>query len=470
VDLSVTLTKSVGSGPTAIVAAFGSIWVANHLDGTVTRLDPSTGREEATIPVGEGPDAIAATGGSLWVANTFDDSISTIDPATNTGDPPVPVGGAAGSLAAEGDALWLAVGASATEHFGGTLAVSSESEAPVSLDPAVVYAGFGWEILSITNDTLVTYKKISGPDGATLVPDLASSLPEVSEDGLSYRFSFRDGIRYSTGDPVRPEDVRHGLERAIALSGDAAGLLGAIDGAKACHQEPSTCDLSDSIVVDDESVTIRLARPDGDLPFKLALPFAAAVPTTIPVEDQGLDPVPATGPYMIAEAYSGGIELVRNPEFREWSGAAQPDGFVDAISWRFNEGRKSAFDRLNAGEIDLMTDTPTPEDLANLQAAHPDQVVLASQYFTVFVGFDVLQSPFDDPRVRQALNYAIDRERVVELLGGPTTQRPTCQILPPELPGLHAVLSLHPRARKRCVVCPGSGPGPRVDRRDRSSR
>jgi peptide/nickel transport system substrate-binding protein len=434
-DPSVTLTKTVGSGPAAIVAAFGSIWVANHLDGTVTRLDPSTGNVQATIPVGEGPGAMAAAGGSLWVANTFDDSISTIDPATNTADSPVPVGGAAGSLAAEGEALWLAVGASTTEHLGGTLTIASESEAPVSLDPAVVYAGFGWEILSITNDTLVTYKKTSGPDGATLVPDLASSLPQVSEDGLSYRFPFRDGLRYSTGDPVRPEDVRHGLERAIALSGDAAGIFGAIDGATACHQEPSTCDLSDSIVVDDESLTIHLAQADGDLPFKLALPFAAAVPTTIPFENQRLEPVPATGPYMIAEADSGGIELVRNPEFQEWSGAAQPDGFVDAISWRFLQDRANAFDRLSAGEVDLMTDAPPPEDLANLQAAHPDQVVRATQYFTVFVGFDVLQRPFDDPRVRQALNYAIDRERAVELLGGPAMQRLTCQILPPNYQG-----------------------------------
>jgi YVTN family beta-propeller protein len=434
-ELSVTLTHAVGSGPTAIVAAFGSIWVANQLDGTVTRLDPSAGREEATIPVGEGPNALVAAGGSLWVANAFDDSISAIDPATNTSETPVQVGGAAESLAADGGGLWLAVGASATEHLGGTLTLSSQSEAPVSLDPAVLYAGLGWEILSITNDTLVTYTKVGGPDGVTLVPDLASSLPQVSEDGLSYRFPLRDGIRYSTGDPVRPEDVRHGLERAIALSGDAEGLFDAIDGAKVCHQEPSTCDLSDSIVVDDESVTIHLARPDGDLPFKLALPFAAAVPTTIPVEDQGLHPVPATGPYMIAEAGSDGIVLVRNPEFRKWSGAAQPDGFVDAISWRFLEGRASAFDRLNAGDLDLMTDPPTPQDLASLQAAHPDQVVLSSQPFTVFVGFDVLKPPFDDVRVRQALNYAIDRERMVELLGGPTIQRATCQILPPNFQG-----------------------------------
>jgi ABC-type transport system substrate-binding protein/class 3 adenylate cyclase len=431
-DLSVTLTKTVGSGPTAIVPAFGSIWVANHLDGTVTRLEPSTGRVEATIAVGEGPTALTAAADTLWVANEFGGSIDAIDPTTNTVEQTVPVGGGAASLAAAGDGLWLAVGASAIEHRGGTLTVSSAFKVPESLDPAVVYGDpSGWPILSITNDTLVTYRKVSGPDGATLVPDLASALPQVSEDGLSYRFPLRDGIRYSTGDPVRPEDVRHGLERAIALSDVAAELFGAIDGVKACNKDPSTCDLSDSIVVDDESVSIHLARPDGDLPFKLALPFAAAVPTTIPVEDQRLDPVPATGPYMIAEAGSGGIELVRNPEYEEWSGAAQPDGFVDAISWRFLEGRASAFDRLNAGELDLMSDTPRPEDLANLQAAHPDQVVLASQPFTVFVGFDVLKPPFDDVRVRQALNFAIDRERVVELLGGPTTQRPTCQILPP---------------------------------------
>lgn len=431
----VTLTKSVGSGPTAVLPAFGSIWVANHLDGTVTRLEPSTGRVEATIAVGEGPIAIAAAAGSLWVANELDGSIDAIDPATNTVEQTVPVGGAAASLATADDGLWVAVGASATEHRGGTLTVASRAEAPTSLDPAVVYDPIGWPILSITNDGLLAYKKVGGPDGATLVPDLASALPQVSSDQLSYRFPLRDGIRYSTGDPVRPEDFRHALERAISLSPDAAWFFRAIDGAKACNQDPSTCDLSDSIVVDDEAVTFHLAHPDPDLPFKLSLPFAFPVPVATPVEDQGLDPVPATGPYMIAEAGTDGLELVRNPAFREWSGAAQPDGFVDAISWRFEEELASAFDRLSAGELDLMADAPRPEDLASLQATHPDQVVHSPQTFTVFVGFDVLKPPFDDERVRQALNYAIDRDRVVDLLGGPTNQRPTCQILPPNFQG-----------------------------------
>jgi peptide/nickel transport system substrate-binding protein len=436
---SVTLTQGVGNGPTAVLPAFGSIWVANHLDGTVSRLEPSTGRVEATISVKDGPRALGAAAGFLWVANEFDDSITAIDPATNVAEPTVPVGGAAASLAADGDGLWLAVGASATEHLGGTLTIASRTrETTTSLDPAVVYDTFGWQILSITNDGLLAYKKVGGPDGATLVPDLASALPQVSADGLTYRFPLREGIRYSTGEPVRPEDFRHALERTISLSGDAAEMFRAIDGAKACSKDPATCDLSDSIVVEDEALTLRLARPDPDLPFKLALPFAFPVPVATPVEDQGLDPVPGTGPYMIVRASRDRIELVRNPAFHEWSGAAQPDGFVDTISWRFDQEPASAFDRLSAGELDWMTDAPLPEDLASLQAAHPDQVVSWELPLTLYIGMDVLKPPFDDVLVRQALNYAIDRDHVVALAGGPASWRATCQILPPNFQGYEA--------------------------------
>jgi peptide/nickel transport system substrate-binding protein len=434
-DLNVTLAyQSVGNGPTAVLSAFGSIWVANQVDDTVSRLEPSTGREESTNLVGEGPNALGATAGSLWVANEFSGSISEIDPGSNAVARTVPVGGAAASLAADGDGLWLGVGASPAEHRGGTLIVSSQVHGVTSLDPAVGYGG--WRTLWLTNDGLLAYKKVGGPAGTTLVPDLASAPPEVSADGLAYRFPLREGIVYSTGEPVRPEDFRHALERAVSLDPYWPELFGAIGGAKACAEDPSTCDLSGSIDEDAESVTFHLTRPDPELPFKLALPPSFPVPVGTPVKDQGLDPVPATGPYMIAPGTSRKrIELVRNPEFHEWSGAAQPDGFVDAISWRFQEKVATAFDRLSAGEIDWMTDVPQPEDLASLQAAHPDRVVLTPAGFTYYVGMDIGKQPFEDKRVRQALNYAIDRDHVVDLQGGPTRHLVTCQILPPNVQG-----------------------------------
>ena len=217
------------------------------------------------------------------------------------------------SLAADGEGLWLAVGASAAEHLGGTLTVSSKVAIPTSLDPGVNYDTIGWQILSITNDGLLAYKKVAGPDGSTLVPDLASALPEVSADGLTYRFPLRGGMHYSTGDPVRPQDFRHALERSVSLKPDFATLFRAIDGVEACAKDPSTCDLSGSIVADGESVTFHLSRPDPDLPFKLALPPAFPVPVATPAKNQRLDPVPATGPYIISEATANGIELVQNP-------------------------------------------------------------------------------------------------------------------------------------------------------------
>jgi peptide/nickel transport system substrate-binding protein len=434
---SVTLTQSVGSGPTAVLSAFGSIWAANHFDGTVSRLEPSTGRVESTISVGEGPNSLGAAAGSLWVANEFDDSITAIDPTTDTVEQPIPVGGAPASITTDGDGMWLAVGASAAEHRGGTLTVSSSKRAPKSLDPAIVVFNdtLGGQILAITNDGLLSYDKVGGPSGATLVPDLASALPEMSTDRLTYRFPLRQGISYSTGEPVRPEDFRYAVERLFAMGADAAGGFKAIDGAKACIAEPSTCDLSGSIVADAEAVTFHLVRPDPELLYKLALPVTYPVPVETPAEDQGLEPVPATGPYMIAEAGADGVELVRNPEYREWSGAAQPDGFVDAISWRFGQDAANAFDRLSAGELDWMTDVPQPEDLASLQAEHPDQVVPSPNAITDWIGFNTLTPPFDDPRVRQALSYAIDRYHVVELHGGPSSYRLTCQILPPNFQG-----------------------------------
>lgn len=436
---SVTFTKTVGNGPTAVTPAFGSIWVANHLDGTVTRLDPSTGAVDATIPVQEGPNALAATGDAVWVANEFADSISALDPTGNVVRRTIPVGAAAASLAPDGESLWLAVGASATAHRGGTLIVSAMDEAPPSLDPALAFNDEPeGRILSLTNDGLLAFKKVAGADGSTLVPDLAATLPEVSPDGLTYRFVLREGLTYSTGEPVRAEDFGYALERSFAVGqrdNVGAYFFSALEGADACIADPSTCDLSRAISIDGNSVAFHLQTPDPDLPFKLAQPPAYPLPATVPIEDQGLGAIPATGPYMVGQASEGGITLVRNPEFDEWSPAAQPDGFVDEITWRFGQDPAAAFDAVTTGESDLLSGDVPPESLTALEAAHPDRIVRWPTSSAVYLGFDVRVPPFDDVRVRQAISYALDRGRVLELAGGPNVQRVACQIFPPGIQG-----------------------------------
>jgi peptide/nickel transport system substrate-binding protein len=432
--LDVTIEAPVGNGPAAVLPAFGSVWVANQLDGTVSRLDPETGRVRSTVAVGNGPNALAAAAGKVWVANELDGTVVSLDPASDRIDRRIHVGSSVGGLVGSADAVWASVGPSTTAHLGGTLRIVAPE--PVdSYDPAIAYDPDSWQLLSITNDGLVAFKKTGGPDGGTLVPDLASALPVVSDDGLVYRFPLRRGIRYSTGDPVRPEDFRYALERSFALNADAANVFPSLAGAGSCQQDPSSCDLSHEVEVAPDAVTFHLAFPDPDFAYRLALPFASPVPSEIPVEDQGLAAVPATGPYAIVSADRRGTVLERNAQFREWSPAAQPDGFVDRIDVRYERDPGAEFDRLLDGEIDWINGPLSPDAIAELKTAHPEQLVQTTVPQTIYLGFNMRSPPFDDRRVRQAINFATDRARVQQILGGPDVMRITCQVLPPNFPG-----------------------------------
>ena len=431
-SLQVTTRAQVGNGPTAVLSAFGSIWVANNLDGTVSKVDPQTGDIRAGVPVGESPNALAAVGRSIWVANEFAGTLVPLDPDTNGLGRQVRAGGSVAAIVGTGDGLWAAVGPSPTSHRGGTLRIASQDRT-TTYDPAFAYGTLS-QIVTITNDGLVALKKSGGPEGTTLVPDLASALPEISGDGLTYRFPLRGGMRYSTGEPVRPEDFRYALERAFSLNPNAVAEYPAIAGAPGCHQKPRTCDLSSEIEVDKDAITFHLAFPDPDLLYELALPFSFPVPVGTPIKNQRFDPVPATGPYEISSADERGLVLERNDQFREWSAAAQPDGFVDRIEWTFGKDPETTFDRLLAGGVDWQADILPSDALAELSTSHPGQLVRASLPVTIYMGINLDAAPFDDVRVRRAVNFAVDRAHVQELRGGEESLRITCQILPPNLP------------------------------------
>ena len=145
------------------------------------------------------------------------------------------------------------------------------------LDPAG-YDADDWPALSLAYDGLVAYRRIAGAGGSTLVPDLAASVPEPSDGGRTYTFQLRPGLRFSDGAPVRPEDFRASIERAVRLAGQGAPFYGGIAGAEACS--PRRCDLSKGIETDAaaRTITIHLRRPDAEFLHKLALPLAYVLP------------------------------------------------------------------------------------------------------------------------------------------------------------------------------------------------
>ena len=432
---AVTLPVHVGNGPAGLAAGSGSIWVANSLDGTASRIDAGSGSVTATVPVGDGPSSLAVAGGSTWVANQFGGTLSRIGPGGNPHT--VRLGNSPQGVAVVGGNLWVTVAASGTAHRGGTLLLESV-EAPDFLDPALSYAGQVWGILVVTNDGLVGFRRVGGPDGATIVPDLAASVPAPTDGGRTYTFQLRPGIRYSNGQPVRAGDFRYAIERGFRFHSPTAYYQGIVGGA-ACAKEPATCDLSRGVVTDDQSgtVTFHLVAPDAEFLYKLALTFADAVPPGTP-DPTASRTVPATGPYEI-QSYTpkhgkqvGTVVLVRNPQFHEWSAAAQPDGYPDRIVLTFGVGAEQIVTDVEQGRADVSLDSPPSDRLQEITTRFTNQVHTASQAGTFGMALNTNLAPFDNVRVRRAVNYAFDRGAAAQAV---QPAAPTCQFIPPNFPG-----------------------------------
>jgi YVTN family beta-propeller protein len=430
---AVTGETNVGTGPGAITLGDRSVWVANTLDGTVSRIDPQTGHVTATIPVGNGPSAIAVGAGGVWVANEYGRSVVSIDPATDTVVRTVRVGNDPQGLASADGLMWVSAQDSGASHRGGTLAVLQNAQFG-SLDPtglngslAALYS------LYMTNDGLTAFKRVGGSGGAHVVPDLAVSLPTPTDGGLTYTFQLRPGIRYSNGQPVRPEDFRRAIQRSLGL-GWTIYYTNIVGGA-ACVARPARCDLTRGIVTDDatNTVTFQLVTPDPEFLQQLALWPALAVPAGTPNHDIGSHPMPATGPYMFASDTPRQVTLVRNPYFREWSHAAQPDGYPDRIVWRIGTSTEAAVTTVEHGAADYTIDPPPAGRLNEVQTRFASQLHVEPNDVTIEIGLNTRQAPFTDLRVRHALNFAIDRGKLARLLGQDSS--PTCQELAPFIPG-----------------------------------
>ena len=430
---------SVGNGPTDIAVGEGAVWVANRQDGTVSRIDPTTNSVSATIPdVGVNPTALAVGDGAVWVANAGDGTIARLDSDADRVDERILVGSTPNAIAlAEGD-VWATTLPSLADHRGGVLRVESLPLECACIDPAGAGSYPDAQIvIPLVYDGLLTYRRVGGIGGTALVGNLAVRVPVPTVQGTTYTFQLRPDIRYSDGTPVRASDFRYSLERLLTLTPDLPAY-DLIEGAAECTaRPPDRCDLSAGIDVDDSvgRITIRLTRADPDFLYKLAFPFASVVPSGTPIRVARTEPIPSTGPYRVESLDPDReLRLVRNPHFQVWSADARPDGYPDEIRFHLSEDGEAQVAAVERGDADLML-LPPDERLQGLLTRYPGRLHSDAVPLTDYMFLNTRVPPFDDVRVRQALNYAVDRELMVELRGGPLAARPTCQLLPPAVAG-----------------------------------
>ncbi len=163
---------NVGNGPVSVAVGHGSVWVANNLDGTVSRIDPSRDVVAATIAVGDGPRGLAVTREGIWVSNEFDGTLRLIDPRTNKVGRTIRIGGAAGGTRKHGDATDRR--RQARQHRPSRRHAARRRTG--NSGPRSTRSPAHRAVLN-TNDGLLGFRKVGGADGGQLVPDLAVGIP-----------------------------------------------------------------------------------------------------------------------------------------------------------------------------------------------------------------------------------------------------------------------------------------------------
>ena len=323
-------------------------------------------------------------------------------------------------------------------HVGGTLKLLYQG-AFGTADPQINYTLEGWQLEQTTLDGLVGFKKAQGTAAYTVVPDLAVAIPKPSDGGKTWVFKLRSGIKFSNGKVVKPSDVVATFQRIFKVHGPtASSFYGDIVGATACLKTAATCTLKGGVIgsAANNTVTFHLTKPDGEWLQQIAVPLASIVPASTPAKDQGDKGVPGTGPYMI-KSYDPNHEivLVRNPYFKVWSKDAQPAGYPDEITERFDLTGEAEVTQVENGQGDWIGYSVPSDRLAEIAQKYPKQIFLNQLTANWYVPMNTHLAPFNNLKARQAVNYAVDRAATVRLFGGANLGTPSCTILPAGFPG-----------------------------------
>jgi peptide/nickel transport system substrate-binding protein len=328
---------------------------------------------------------------------------------------------------------------------GGILNASYASF-PDFMDPALSYSAEGWTAMAEVYLPLLTYKHADGEEGSEVVPALAKELPEISNGGKTYTLFLRPGLKYSDGTPVKASDFPFSIERMIELNSPGSPFYLSIEGAEKFAETKEGP--IPGITTDDKTgeIVIDLEKPRGTFENELALMFVALLPKGTPVEDMSADPAPGAGPYMITKSQPGkSWEYKRNPYWEKANGEAMPDlpaGVVDGAKVTVVRNEQSQVDDIEQGTYDWMQPPPPSSRYAEVKEKYEgSQFRVEPTISTYYFWMNTQEPPFDDVKVRQAVNYAVDDKALERIYAGQLTG--SQQILPPGMPG-HEEFELYP--------------------------
>ncbi len=311
-------------------------------------------------------------------------------------------------------------------------AIFMREEDPDFLDPALSYGTYTAPIIEAVFRTLLEYADAPGAAGTQLVPELAESLPDLREGGTLYCFKVRRDARFSAplGRHVVAADFKYAMERLYRVGSPGCNFYRSIVGV------PDVLAGKDSVITGiiarGDSLYFRLSRPDPIFLSVLAMSFTAAIPREIAdrhPNDFSQHTV-ATGPYKVAEFVPRRrVLLVRNPDY---SGTP---AWLDTFELKLGISPINAIAQIRRGQADGGFFEIPPGAFVRLRsdAYWSRQITISDGINTEFLFMNTRVKPFDDVRVRQAVNWAIDRRALLKVYSGKALV--ATEFLPPSMPG-----------------------------------
>ena len=330
---------------------------------------------------------------------------------------------------------------------GGTYRISTtQFNHTGGFDPTGEYLGTDLGLFNnLLVRTLVGYEHKSGAEGNAVVPDLATDMGEVSEDGLTYTFTLKDGVKFSP--PVNREvtsrDVAYAFERigTEALVAQYGFYYTVIEGMEEFTAGDAKT-ISGIETPDDKTITFTLTQPTGDFLFRLSMPAAGPIPEEVgkcftKAGEYGRNVV-SSGPYMLEGSDEVDISscktikpakgndptrrmmFVRNPNYDPATDGTRPS-YMDALEYTINTNPNDIFNKIEAGELEGEEESPPPRVLRKYSTTSElkDRLHTEAGDRTWYITMNLTQPPFDDLHVRKAANLIMDKAGLQRAWGGP---------------------------------------------------
>jgi len=346
-------------------------------------------------------------------------------------------GGGGSSSAGSSETSSSGGGSTEGGHEGGTLK-GAYTSFPDYMDPQISYTAEGWTAMRPVYIPLLTYKHAAGEEGSEIIPGLAKELPKVTNGGKTYTMFLKSGLKYSNGEPIKAGDFKYAVERCFLTNSGGSPFYTSIVGAEEFAKTKKGGISGIKVNEKTGEIVINLEKPRGTFNNELALMFVAPVPQKTPDEDQSASPPPASGPYMIVNSQPGrGWEYERNPYWAKDNGKQMPEipsGHVDKIEIEVLRNQSTQVNEVESGKLNWIFDPPPTDRYTEVaEKLEGTQFRKEPTISTYYFWMNTKMAPFNDPKVRQAVNYAVDPAALERIYTGQI--KGTQQILPPGMPG-----------------------------------